>query len=126
MNETLIHGIVEIYNNEEADNVQKKIGEMEDNFFNIAYSNLYLKNTGSILIPFAKSMRADMNDLVFLEGKLTELLSYFSWLGMVAVDVYIDTFHHGKLHYQVVSNEDDLLLAKSYCELREIPLISGN
>lgn len=120
MNETSIHGVIEIYNKEEATRVENMINKMTDNFFNISYSNVYLKNTGSILIPFAKSMRADVDDLIFLEGKFTELISRFDWIDILAVQSYIDTFHHGKFIYQIVSHEGRLQWDISICQLKKV------
>lgn len=121
MNETSIYGVVEIYNKEEASKVGNTISEMTDNFFNVSFSKVYLKNTGSILIPFAKSMRADVDDLIFLKEKLTELISKFDWLDILAVEAYIDSFHHGKFIYQIVSHEGRLEWNKSICELKTVP-----
>lgn len=115
MNETTIHGVLEVYSVKEAAKVKDVIENMEHNFFNLVYSNSYEQHTGSILIPFAKSMRADVDDLIFLEEKLTDMIRLFAPI-LLNVEVFLNTYHNGRFNYILLYTEGTLSWQKFKCE----------
>lgn len=115
-----IVGVIEFYSKLQYENLEKKFAELptEDNFFNITVGVSYMNNMGSILIPFARSFKADREDDMFVSSKIEAFETLFSDIEMYSIEMYCDYYYLGRMHYIITFNQGDksLVSRKIYFE----------
>lgn len=102
-NEANIVGAIEIYDRNQFKKVTESINALQNNFLNITIHESFLNNRGSILIPFAKSCRADEDDDEFICEKLIEVINEFSFIDMFAIELFIDSMYLKNRCYRVLA-----------------------
>src|SRR5215213_879008 len=119
-NETNVLGVLEFYSKDQFSKIQTELQKLGDkNLFNIVTNGEHINNRGSILIPFAKIIRAEMDDEDFLISKLKELISIFSFVSMFCIQVYIDYYNRGVIRYTLLFSEGELSIQKHKCEFSQ-------
>ena len=103
-NEANLTGVLEIYDRNQFEKIIAHINTLKENFFNITINETFLNNRGSILIPFAKCFRSDEDDDEFLCKKLIEVINEFSFLDMLAIELYVNSTYLKNRCYRVLVN----------------------
>ncbi|HZH63776.1 MAG TPA: hypothetical protein VEY10_02720 [Flavisolibacter sp.] len=117
-NEISILGLVEFYDVEKFKEIKLKLSEHETlSSFDILSSVNLTISRGSILMPFAKTINADLEEQFIVE-ELKKLLLFFSFTQILSMDVYINNIDINR--FIMVYNEGQIIIEKFKCELIKV------